>query len=210
MRSARTTAGAMGACVASVRLGARRQCRTGGGSLVVSARRSRQPPLDRLPPVAGASSSSPSSRPRRRRPRPPSAPPAARSLDVTEEAGRRPRPLVQRRLPRRGPRPTAAISGAARNHSVGTTRPGMPHRFADERPRHGRPPRRQRPTGHQEARRRVRAEEPLADLQWDMDMIGATPDGAWRKATGQGVTVGIIDTGSTPATRTWPPTSPVR
>ena len=26
-------------------------------------------------------------------------------------------------------------------------------------------------------------------------MIGATPDGAWKKATGRGVTVGVIDTG---------------
>ena len=29
---------------------------------------------------------------------------------------------------------TAAVTGAARNHSVGTSRPGQPHRFAEERP----------------------------------------------------------------------------
>jgi subtilisin family serine protease len=37
--------------------------------------------------------------------------------------------------------------------------------------------------------------EPLAAEQWDMQMIGATADGAHRRATGKGVTVGIIDTG---------------
>ena len=37
--------------------------------------------------------------------------------------------------------------------------------------------------------------EPLADRQWDMAAIGATPTGAWQRATGRGVTVGIIDTG---------------
>lgn len=94
-------------------------------------------------------------------------------------------------------RTSAAVTGAAANHSVGTERLGMPHRFADERPsladraiaaaasddgksRHG------------DGRRGA---EPLADKQWDMVAIGATPDGAWREATGKGVTVGIIDTG---------------
>ena len=40
----------------------------------------------------------------------------------------------------------------------------------------------------QEPRRRATATgaEPLADLQWDMAMIGATPDGAHRQATGRG------------------------
>ena len=27
-----------------------------------------------------------------------------------------------------------AVTSAARNHAVGTTRPGMPHRYAEERP----------------------------------------------------------------------------
>ncbi|NEM05726.1 S8 family serine peptidase, partial [Geodermatophilus normandii] len=84
------------------------------------------------------------------------------------------------------------IGGAARNHAVGTARPGMPHRFAQERPSveergaggsaHGDHP------GRPDA-------EPLAELQWNMDMIGATPGGAHREATGKGVDVGIIDTG---------------
>jgi subtilisin family serine protease len=87
-----------------------------------------------------------------------------------------------------------AVSGAAHNHAVGTTRPGMPHRFADERPSSA--DRRAAASRSSSARSgRHRAAEPLADLQWDMAMIGATPDGAWRKATGDGVTVGVIDTG---------------
>ena len=38
--------------------------------------------------------------------------------------------------------------------------------------------------------------EPLADLQWDMRMIKATPEGSYKVNPGRkGVTVGIIDTG---------------
>jgi subtilisin family serine protease len=86
------------------------------------------------------------------------------------------------------------IRGAARNHAVGTSRPGMPHRYAEERPAEtqGADAARgsgQRPSGS------AADEEPLADLQWDMEMIGATPDAAHRRATGKGVDVGIIDTG---------------
>ena len=91
-------------------------------------------------------------------------------------------------------REDAAIAGAARNHSVGTSRPGMPHKFAAERPSTT-----DRAAAAAPAPRKGsgkgKAAEPLADLQWDMSMIGATPDGAWKKATGRGVTVGVIDTG---------------
>src|SRR5262245_13193135 len=74
---------------------------------------------------------------------------------------------------------TGAITGGARNHSVGTSRPGMPHRFAEERPslaerataRRGSP-------GVGGGHGRGNRAEPLADQQWDMQMIGATPDGA--------------------------------
>ncbi|MBB3676310.1 S8 family peptidase [Modestobacter versicolor] len=87
------------------------------------------------------------------------------------------------------------VAGAARNHAVGTSDPGMPHRYADERPSaadraggggrgHG-----GHPWGHGPA------SEPLAELQWNMEMIGATPDAAHRRATGKGVDVGIMDTG---------------
>ncbi len=37
--------------------------------------------------------------------------------------------------------------------------------------------------------------EPLADLQWDMQQIGATADGSYRYEQGKGVKVGILDTG---------------
>ena len=39
------------------------------------------------------------------------------------------------------------------------------------------------------------AAEPLAGLQWDMAMIGATPTGSYAKQRGKGVVVGIMDTG---------------
>jgi subtilisin family serine protease len=87
------------------------------------------------------------------------------------------------------------IRGAARNHAVGTARPGMPHRFAEERPsaaeraEAGRSVHGNSPSGAESGT------EPLADLQWNMAMIGAAPDGAHRRATGKGVDVGIIDTG---------------
>jgi len=88
-----------------------------------------------------------------------------------------------------------AVTAAARNHAVGTTRPGMPHRFAEERPSLAdRAARRGAPAVGQGRGQGNRA-EPLAAQQWDMQMIGATADGAHRRATGKGVTVGIIDTG---------------
>ncbi len=56
-----------------------------------------------------------------------------------------------------------------------------------------------RPAGRRpapaEPSRRAARTEPLESLQWDMAMIGATADGAHRRATGRRVTVGIIDTG---------------
>ncbi len=87
-------------------------------------------------------------------------------------------------------RTKAGVSGAARNHSVGTAAPGAPHRVAE------------RPAGAEKAvgaragvrnRPGKRTAEPLADRQWDMDLIGT--DAAHRVATGKGVDVGIIDTG---------------
>jgi subtilisin family serine protease len=91
---------------------------------------------------------------------------------------------------------TDAITAAARNHSVGTARPGQPHRFAEERPsvaerggHRGRGDGRGRGHGHGRGHRA----DPLSDLQWDMEMIDVAA--ANRRATGEGVTVGIIDTG---------------
>jgi subtilisin family serine protease len=88
------------------------------------------------------------------------------------------------------------VTGVARNHAVGTSRPNMPHRFAEERPEGaGQGAGAGVTAGRAPGRGPGRGAEPLASLQWDMQMIGATVDGAHRRATGRGVTVGIIDTG---------------
>lgn len=92
-------------------------------------------------------------------------------------------------------REQAVIDGVARNHAVGTQRPGMPHRFAEERPAPAGPTQEERPGDAHRPQVTGPGAEPLADRQWDMALIGATSDGAHRQATGQGVDVGIIDTG---------------
>jgi subtilisin family serine protease len=88
---------------------------------------------------------------------------------------------------------TQAVTAAARNHSVGTARQGQQHRFAEERPsaeeRSAHRSGRTAGAGHGRGGRA----EPLADLQWDMDQMDVSA--AHRRATGDGVTVGIIDTG---------------
>ncbi len=90
-------------------------------------------------------------------------------------------------------RTSGGITGAARNHAVGTSRLGMPHRFAEERPGAADRANAGRVGSTQGGNRPD--EEPLAELQWNMEMIGATADGAHRRATGKGVDIGIIDTG---------------
>jgi subtilisin family serine protease len=88
-----------------------------------------------------------------------------------------------------------AVKGAARDQSVATVRPGMGHKFADERldeeraaavPHSGGP-----------AVRPTPGTDPLTGYQWDMEMIGAQDeDGSPAlEAQGDGVLVGIIDTG---------------
>jgi subtilisin family serine protease len=89
-----------------------------------------------------------------------------------------------------------AITAGARNHSIGTERPGQPHKFAEERAYAVDAEGRRTGGDHQRAGRtrpRPGRTDPLAPLQWDMDMIGAPA--AQTRATGRGVTVGIIDTG---------------
>jgi hypothetical protein len=90
----------------------------------------------------------------------------------------------------------SAVTGAVRNHSIGTERQGMAHQFASERPSTAdrRAGGRKGHGGGGSHGGSSRA-EPLANLQWDMAQIGATPNGAHRRATGEGVDVGIIDTG---------------
>jgi len=71
------------------------------------------------------------------------------------------------------------VDGVMPNHSVGFDRPDLHHRFAEERP--------------VAAERSVARDtaEPLTERQWDMAMIGAVD----LPTTGDGVDVGIIDTG---------------
>ncbi|MGI9028690.1 MAG: S8 family serine peptidase [Ilumatobacteraceae bacterium] len=68
----------------------------------------------------------------------------------------------------------------------------MPHRFVEERPSAE-----DRATAQGQAQNGPPSQrtgrEPLADLQWNLDMIGA-PE-AHRRATGRRVTVGVMDTG---------------
>ncbi len=89
------------------------------------------------------------------------------------------------------------VTGAARNVSIGTVSPGMPRRYAEERPEVVGPPIARAANGARSAVQAAGAkpEEPLYALQWDMQMIGANANGAHRRATGRTVQVGIIDTG---------------
>jgi lantibiotic leader peptide-processing serine protease len=76
----------------------------------------------------------------------------------------------------------SGVTAVARNHAVGVDQPGMPHRFADERP-----------TADERAAAAPAAPEPLAASQWNLSMLGA--EQANQTATGEGVDVGIVDTG---------------
>jgi subtilisin family serine protease len=97
-----------------------------------------------------------------------------------------------------------SIAGAARNHAVGTVKPGMAHKFADERltaaerasyaPGNTEPPPGNGSGALKEGKKKS-GTEPLSALQWDMKMIGATRDGSYATNRGKGVTVGVIDTG---------------
>jgi subtilisin family serine protease len=99
-------------------------------------------------------------------------------------------------------RAAASIAGAARNHSIGTVREGMGHKITDreltaeERAAYTSSGASTAGGGGQlKEGKKKSGTEPLSELQWDMKMIGATPDGAFTTTKGKGVTVGIIDTG---------------
>ncbi len=84
-----------------------------------------------------------------------------------------------------------AVFGAAHNEVIGTTRPDE-RKFDDERLQSERD---NQIAGSSERQSR-RGEEPLASLQWDMEMIDATADGSYDEQQGnKKVLVGIIDTG---------------
>jgi subtilisin family serine protease len=100
-------------------------------------------------------------------------------------------------------RASSAIKGVTRNHSIGTSKPGMPHRYETERP--------DREAGYQPGNtspppgngygavkegKKKSGTEPLSPLQWDMKMLGATADGSYEVEQGDPrVLVGVIDTG---------------
>jgi lantibiotic leader peptide-processing serine protease len=99
---------------------------------------------------------------------------------------------------------TLAASGKAkgvvRNHSLGSNTKGAAHRFAEERAVEDRAAYAAKvKAGSASAAAASNAKkagpETFSSLQWGMQMIGATANLAHATATGDGVTVGIIDTG---------------
>jgi subtilisin family serine protease len=86
-----------------------------------------------------------------------------------------------------------ALAGVARNAPVGRSPGDKPGKRdpAERDGAHGPPKPGTPPRGGPKAQ-----EEPLADLQWDMQMINATKDGSYAVQKGdQRVLVGVIDTG---------------
>ena len=87
----------------------------------------------------------------------------------------------------------SALAGAARNQPVGRLPQGAGNP-RDKVEREGE----DQLTGKgatSAAADEVSGQEPLADRQWDMRMIDATPSGSYRVNQGRGVMVGIIDSG---------------
>jgi len=88
-------------------------------------------------------------------------------------------------------RANAAVQGVAHNRPIGEA-PAERRAHRDEVEKAERVAKGQ----GQSAPASAAAGEPLSDLQWDMKMIGATPDGSYAVNPGKkGVLVGIIDTG---------------
>jgi subtilisin family serine protease len=89
----------------------------------------------------------------------------------------------------------SAIAGAARDRSIGATRPGMAPKFADERLDDERES--LQPDSGSRVPKPGPGADPLTGYQWDMKMIGAqSADGTHAlEERGDGVLVGVIDTG---------------
>lgn len=92
---------------------------------------------------------------------------------------------------------SGAVRAVVRNHAVGLGTQGMQHRFADERALADRAAYAAEAgkAGATGPKDKKSGPETFSWLQWDMRMIGATPDGAHRSTTGEGVLVGVMDTG---------------
>src|SRR5215211_33069 len=90
-----------------------------------------------------------------------------------------------------------AIEGVARNVTIGRAKPSLRPKLSPEQLRAFR--RASRGTAQQRsggAYSHHNSAEPLANLQWDMKMMHATPDGSYRVQRGsKRVLVGILDTG---------------
>jgi lantibiotic leader peptide-processing serine protease len=88
-----------------------------------------------------------------------------------------------------------AIKGAARDRSIGTARPGMGHKFADERLDDQRAE--SRPHSGGPAVKPAPGTDSLSGYQWDMQMIDVQDDSGnyVLDERGAGVLVGVIDTG---------------
>jgi lantibiotic leader peptide-processing serine protease len=95
----------------------------------------------------------------------------------------------------RAARSQAAVKGAARDRSIGSARPGMGHRFADERLDEERAASQPHSGGPQV--QPAPGTEPLSGYQWDMEMINAqdATNAPALEEQGDGVLVGVIDTG---------------
>lgn len=107
-----------------------------------------------------------------------------------------------------------AVTGAARNRAIGATDPGLPEiseawaqELLSDAERQlvrdnattdsgdgDRAGRTAAAAGSEQGETGTTS-EPLSARQWGMQMVGATPETAHRVATGEGVSVGIIDTG---------------
>lgn len=87
---------------------------------------------------------------------------------------------------------SGVVDGVARNHSVGLERQGMKHHYAVERDLEARASAGSG-AGSSAAKPGAEGPETFSHLQWDMEMINASD--AHATATGDGVLVGIIDTG---------------
>ena len=92
---------------------------------------------------------------------------------------------------------SGAVRAVVRNHSVGLGTRGMQHRFADERALEDRAAyaAEEGNAGATGPKDKKSGPETFSWLQWDMRMIGATADRAHQNTTGEGVLVGVIDTG---------------
>lgn len=94
-------------------------------------------------------------------------------------------------------RASGAVKRVARNHAVGSSDRGMPHRYAEERALEDRashdPGTGDNNAGGVGVAPTKPGPETFSHLQWDMDMIDA-PE-AHASSKGDGVLVGIIDTG---------------